>query len=194
MPGMNEISEGLKFKCDMCGLCCKKIGTALKNKGIHPGLDEAIEAFPYKLVDGKCPKFKRNRCTVYEDRPLICRIDDLYTKYPDLAENREAWHNKQYESCAALKKEDEAEKKVLEKERLVRFRKALRYLGWDLDEAAIELLVNVHALINKSSSKLNLETLDEIQNEAYNRKRSCNIGPGYSVTVDDLNKLHESQE
>jgi Fe-S-cluster containining protein len=34
--------------------------------------------FPYTIrQDGTCEKLTGNQCSVYEDRPLLCRVDDL---------------------------------------------------------------------------------------------------------------------
>ena len=34
--------------------------------------------------DGYCSHLKDNLCTIYEDRPLICRVDDIYDKVDEL--------------------------------------------------------------------------------------------------------------
>lgn len=44
--------EEPKFKCDACGLCCKKINCEFLTKD--------------------------NLCSIYENRPLICNVDKGY--------------------------------------------------------------------------------------------------------------------
>jgi len=51
------------FNCDGCGECCKHTG--------H------LKELP-SLVDQCLFLGKRNLCLVYEDRPFVCRVDDIY--------------------------------------------------------------------------------------------------------------------
>lgn len=62
--------KNLKFPCTSCGLCCKKIG-------ITP------EFFKLNRGDGICRYFNddTNLCSIYENRPIVCRIEDYYRKY-----------------------------------------------------------------------------------------------------------------
>lgn len=32
------------------------------------------------MPDGVCKYLKEDKCTIYNDRPLICRVDDMYHK------------------------------------------------------------------------------------------------------------------
>ena len=60
----------MSFPCSMCGLCCQNIG--------H------IESFKeYDRGDGICKyfDFDNNGCKIYENRPDICNIDRMYSKY-----------------------------------------------------------------------------------------------------------------
>ena len=56
------------FLCDQCGKCCEKVHTS--------------EVYRY-LADetGKCKYLKNNLCSIYETRPLICRVDEMYETY-----------------------------------------------------------------------------------------------------------------
>lgn len=55
------------FPCTGCGACCRMI----------KWVSELVE-FPHEIgEDGVCSKLVDNKCTVYDDRPLICRVDDL---------------------------------------------------------------------------------------------------------------------
>ena len=64
------------FPCTSCGLCCKQVGAVLKHGSDNPIIQELIDRFPYKPnLDGSCPKLDdQNRCSVYNNRPIICNI------------------------------------------------------------------------------------------------------------------------
>ncbi len=63
------ILDGKEFKCQQCGACCKHL-----NK-IHM-------LSSYDRGDGIC-KFLRNdnKCSIYNNRPLVCRGEYIYHKY-----------------------------------------------------------------------------------------------------------------
>lgn len=53
--------------CTKCGECCRHVGNS--------------KLFPLPTnPDGSCIMLKDGKCTIYEDRPLICRVDDLYNE------------------------------------------------------------------------------------------------------------------
>lgn len=63
-------TSNFKFPCDECGKCCK-------NLHLSRELDELNRG------DGVC-KFlneSTSRCTIYENRPDICRINVQYQKH-----------------------------------------------------------------------------------------------------------------
>uniref|UniRef100_A0A6M3M1G8 Putative zinc-or iron-chelating protein n=1 Tax=viral metagenome TaxID=1070528 RepID=A0A6M3M1G8_9ZZZZ len=66
------------FPCSKCGCCCKRIDKAVFNVGIKA--DDNALFFPYTWDStGRCKKLtKKNRCSVYDNRPLICNIDKLF--------------------------------------------------------------------------------------------------------------------
>jgi len=52
------------FECSGCGACCK----------ILPKL-----VAPWLVGEnGACKHLKDNKCSIYEDRPIECRIDESY--------------------------------------------------------------------------------------------------------------------
>ena len=53
------------FDCDKCGACCTNLNKSPIYDSLHDG-------------DGICRFLKGNLCTIYKDRPLICRVDDCY--------------------------------------------------------------------------------------------------------------------
>lgn len=65
---MNDI----KFPCDKCGKCCRN----LQNVALYDDLNRG---------DGICKNLdtQTNLCTIYDTRPLKCRIIDSYALYSD---------------------------------------------------------------------------------------------------------------
>lgn len=60
------------FPCSKCGLCCKNI------KATTETLKDTELKFPYKVnEDGSCEKLVDGMCSVYEERPLVCRVEEL---------------------------------------------------------------------------------------------------------------------
>lgn len=53
----------MMYKCDMCGCCCRHIG----NSEIYKNLDNG---------HGVCKYLVGNLCSIYNKRPLLCRIDE----------------------------------------------------------------------------------------------------------------------
>jgi len=55
------------FPCTSCGLCCQNISTVDELKEFDSG-------------NGVCLYFNEtdNTCKIYETRPSICRIDEMY--------------------------------------------------------------------------------------------------------------------
>jgi uncharacterized protein len=55
------------FPCNGCGLCCQNIGQ----------IDDLKE---YDRGDGVCKFLNEKKCQIYDERPLICRVDEMYDK------------------------------------------------------------------------------------------------------------------
>ena len=56
------------FRCNKCGECCRN----LQGISIYADLDRG---------DGICKYLKGNLCSIYNERPLLCRIDDCYEHF-----------------------------------------------------------------------------------------------------------------
>jgi uncharacterized protein len=56
-----------KFLCSGCGACCMTVGT----KGLMP--DRGDGACEHLEADNKM-------CSIYEDRPLLCKVDELFER------------------------------------------------------------------------------------------------------------------
>jgi Fe-S-cluster containining protein len=71
------------FKCSACGLCCKDLKNMLS---LQLTLDEPyrslIAEFPYDYKeDGSCAMLENDKCKCYADRPLLCRVEDIWKTY-----------------------------------------------------------------------------------------------------------------
>ena len=56
------------FRCSQCGKCCEKVYTS--------------KLYSFLADDtGKCKYLKDNKCSIYNRRPLICRVDAMYEHY-----------------------------------------------------------------------------------------------------------------
>lgn len=55
----------MMFACDKCGECCRN----LDKSPIYAQLDRG---------DGTCRYLIGNLCSIYEKRPILCRIDESY--------------------------------------------------------------------------------------------------------------------
>ena len=68
----------MNFPCTMCGGCCKRIGNVVSNFRLKESKDDPYY-FPYDYDEnGVCEKLdSENKCTVYENRPLLCNIDAI---------------------------------------------------------------------------------------------------------------------
>ena len=59
-----------RFSCSRCGVCCQHLDRNTLYAELHCG-------------DGICQHFntERRECTIYDNRPLLCRIDDAYAAF-----------------------------------------------------------------------------------------------------------------
>lgn len=85
-----------KFDCYCCGACCRCLGIIF-------GKD-----FELCDPDGVCKYLDRdtNLCTIYDDRPLLCRVDELYDSgyFDSYGLTREEYYKLTRENCELLKK------------------------------------------------------------------------------------------
>ena len=63
-------TSSFNFPCDACGKCCRNLHLSSELNYLNRG-------------DGVCKYLneKNNRCSVYEERPEICRVDLQYKKH-----------------------------------------------------------------------------------------------------------------
>ncbi len=75
--------QGKAFPCTGCGACCRRVGAVLDGFRTNPAQfpeteRDALAAFPYQAnASGWCEQLDGINCRVYDDRPLICRVDEL---------------------------------------------------------------------------------------------------------------------
>ena len=76
------------FPCERCGCCCRKIG-------------EVFFAKHMAKPDGVCKYFdeSKNLCTIYAERPIFCRVDELYEKNLSDKMTREEFYQLNKEVC-----------------------------------------------------------------------------------------------
>lgn len=80
-----------KFPCEKCGACCRSVG--------H--LTELVS------VNGVCVHLKEdNTCDDYENRPFVCRVDDIYNTVFKRNMTRDRFHAWTREYCERLKKRE----------------------------------------------------------------------------------------
>lgn len=82
------------FKCDKCGLCCRSLHKSPIYAELHNG-------------DGVCKFLNENLCSIYETRPLVCRVDESYDAFFKEQMSYEEYIQRNYECCEILKREME---------------------------------------------------------------------------------------
>jgi hypothetical protein len=63
------------------------------------------KSYLYKELDrgdGVCKYLSGNICSIYDDRPLLCRVDDSYNIYFKEQYTKEQYYNLNYEVCKKL--------------------------------------------------------------------------------------------
>ena len=77
------------FKCDCCGECCRNLDKSDLYKELNRG-------------DGVCKFLMENLCSIYDNRPLLCRIDDSYDIDFKDRYTKEEYYKLNYEVCKKL--------------------------------------------------------------------------------------------
>lgn len=80
------------FKCEKCGACCRAVGKS----EVYQHLDRG---------DGICRHFNslKNECSIYNDRPLICRVDEGYERWFCNQMSLVEYYNLNYQACKLLR-------------------------------------------------------------------------------------------
>lgn len=83
-------SHTVSYPCSQCGLCCRHVDRSHETAWLDRG-------------DGTCRHFDTaaKHCTVYAQRPQICRIDELYPRFSHTM-SRAAYYQANAAVCNAL--------------------------------------------------------------------------------------------
>ena len=81
----------MKFRCNMCGECCRHIGEIDVLKNLDRG-------------DGACRYLIDSKCSIYEDRPIICNVDLMYELHFKNKISKKQYYELNYQGCLELKK------------------------------------------------------------------------------------------
>lgn len=87
----------MSFPCTACGLCCKNIN--------------GIKALEHFNQNGICINLNTdNTCKIYNTRPLVCRVDDMYkTCYSHM--NKTDFYNANIQICNTLQEKANLDKR-----------------------------------------------------------------------------------
>ena len=78
------------FICDKCGECCRHVGES----EIYSYLDDGT---------GKCRYLDGDLCSVYESRPVICRVDECYELFFKDEMTLEEYYELNHKACDIIK-------------------------------------------------------------------------------------------
>lgn len=79
------------FPCSKCGQCCRHVGSTPLGKDLDRG-------------DGVCRHYDgaTRLCRIYQERPLLCRVDEYYDRFLKDKMPREEWYRLNQEQCRKL--------------------------------------------------------------------------------------------
>lgn len=80
----------MRFDCCKCGECCRHLGSSHIYAHLHDG-------------SGVCRYLDGDICSIYADRPLLCRVDDVYDAYFSDTISREEYYRLNEQACAVWK-------------------------------------------------------------------------------------------
>lgn len=78
------------FNCSMCGECCRHLDQSQLYKELDRG-------------DGVCKYLDENICSIYDERPMLCRIDESYYKYFKNSYTIDEYYEMNYIACEMFK-------------------------------------------------------------------------------------------
>lgn len=84
------------FQCDCCGCCCRNLNKSDIYKELNRG-------------DGVCKYLSGNLCSIYEERPLICRVDECYELFFKQEMSVIEYYNINSMMCMQLKEKEREE-------------------------------------------------------------------------------------
>ena len=78
------------FACDCCGACCRHLGLS----DLYAELDQG---------DSVCRYLTGNLCSIYLNRPLLCRVDESYERFFRTLMPIDTYYRLNQEACEKLK-------------------------------------------------------------------------------------------
>lgn len=81
------------FPCNKCGACCRN----LDKSDLYAFLNRG---------DGVCIYLKGNDCSIYDRRPLLCRIDECYDRFFSKFYTKEEYYELNRKVCKSLQKKE----------------------------------------------------------------------------------------
>lgn len=84
------------FSCNCCGCCCRNLDKSELYKELDRG-------------DGTCKYLSGNLCSIYENRPLFCRVDKCYELFFKEEMTIEEYYNANSEMCQRLREKEREE-------------------------------------------------------------------------------------
>ena len=79
----------MSFPCNQCALCCMQI-------------ENITELKDYDRGDGVCKFLIDHKCSIYEKRPMICRVDEMFERQFYQYMSKEEYYNLNIEACLEL--------------------------------------------------------------------------------------------
>lgn len=105
----------MALSCAKCGACCRSVGHAVKGaREMVSGQSAAktensvlslVAEFPHEIKDdGSCALLNEaNECSVYADRPTVCRASEMYEMFWKSKMSEDEYLQLAGMSCAALR-------------------------------------------------------------------------------------------
>jgi Fe-S-cluster containining protein len=86
--------ERKPFPCNGCAKCCRKVATAVAFAK-KAGFPDEVCDFPYTWDEqGVCEMLTHdNKCKIYERRPLLCNVKEMYKYVEDYFKKMHPSHN-----------------------------------------------------------------------------------------------------
>lgn len=81
----------MSYPCKKCGNCCRNLNLSK----LYSDLDRG---------DGVCKYLLGNLCSIYEVRPIKCRIDEMYKRYFEQTLTKEQFYIMNKKICKILTK------------------------------------------------------------------------------------------
>ena len=82
------------YKCEKCGACCRNISKS----NLYQKLDRG---------DGVCKYLRDNLCEIYNNRPVLCRIDECFELYFSKRMSQEQYYKLNRIMCKNLQNKEE---------------------------------------------------------------------------------------